>query len=247
MAELEDFRSRSALLWGEAGAAKLAGATVAVFGLGGVGAAAALDLARAGVGRILAYDFDAVAESNLNRLAFGYRRYLGQPKAEAFRQSALEVNPAIVVEARPLFITGDTAAAVLPEDAAFCLDCIDALNPKVNLLAALAASGRPFAASMGMGGRLDPGRVRLGPLWTARGCPLAREVRQRLRRRGYGEGNELVCAWSDERVIALGDLKPPAEGTTGRPRRRQGSSPFVPQTAGHLLASWAVRRLLGLV
>jgi tRNA A37 threonylcarbamoyladenosine dehydratase len=243
----EGFSARTALILGEEGLEKLAASRVCVFGLGGVGAAAAVDLVRVGVGHILACDFDEVGESNLNRLAFGFRRFLGVPKAHAFAEIARDINPDVVVDARPLFVTGGGAADAVPEDCGFYLDCIDSLNSKANLIAVLARSRKPFASSMGMGGRLDPERVRMGSLWEANGCPLARSVRQRLRRFGLSETDEVPCAWSDEPPAEPGPPAPPHPGLRGRDRRRQGSSPFVPQTAGHILASYTVRRLLSLI
>ncbi len=238
------FRERTTLLVGDAGMEKLAASRVCVFGLGGVGAAAAVDLARAGVGRIVACDFDEVGESNLNRLAFGYRRFLGMPKALAFAEVARDINPEAEVDARPLFVSGAGAADAIPPGCDFYLDCIDSLNAKANLIAALSRAGLPFASSMGMGGRLDPSRIRMGSIWEAVGCPLARAVRQRLRRFGVAETAAVPCAWSDEKPAAPGDPVPPRPDLPGRPRRSQGSAPFVPQAAGHLLASYAVRRIL---
>lgn len=227
--------------------ALLGRASVAVYGLGGVGAACAMDLVRSGVGRIVALDFDDVAESNLNRLYFGYRDVLGMPKAEAFARAALLVNPAVVVEALPRFLPGDGEAAFLASGCAVHLDCIDSLNPKVNLLSSLAAAGFDFAASLGTAGRLDPARLRFGPIGLSRGCPLGREVRNRLRRRGVTLGFPAV--WSDEPPVPPverpeGALE--AQTAPGRIRKLQASAPFVPQAAGHFLASWAVRRILGL-
>lgn len=241
------FAERTALLLGDRGLETLSAARVCVFGLGGVGAAAAVDLVRAGVGHIIACDFDEVGESNLNRLAFGYRRFLGVPKALAFAEVARDINPEVEVDARPLFITGERAAEAVPEGCDFYLDCIDALNSKANLIAVLSRAGLPFASSMGMGGRLDPSRIRMGSIWEASGCPLARSVRQRLRRFGLSEEFAVPCAWSDEPAAPPGALVPPRSGLPGRPRRSQGSAPFVPQTAGHLLASYTVRRLIGLI
>ncbi|OHE66580.1 MAG: hypothetical protein A2Y36_05345, partial [Treponema sp. GWA1_62_8] len=225
----------------------LARARVCVFGLGGVGAACAVDLLRVGVGALIAFDFDEVGESNLNRLAFGYRRFIGVPKALALAEIAREINPAAQVDGRALLVSGAEVAASIPADCDFYIDCIDSLNSKANLIAALARAGQPFASSMGTGGRLDPSRLRMGSIWEAAGCPLASSVRQRLRRFGLDTSYAVTCAWSDEPPAALGDYAPPKAGIPGRPRRRQGSAPFVPQAAGHLLASWATRSILGLI
>ena len=65
MSALQD--QRTALLVGDEGVDKLKCARVAVFGLGGVGSAAAEALVRAGVGSLVLVDNDVVSESNINR------------------------------------------------------------------------------------------------------------------------------------------------------------------------------------
>ncbi len=241
------FTERTALVLGADGMDRLSGAQVCVFGLGGVGAACAVDLVRAGVGRIVACDFDEVGESNLNRLAFGFRRFLGVPKALAFKDVALDINPDAEIDARPLFISGASASEAIPEGCDFYIDCIDSLNPKANLIAALVARGLPFASALGTAGRLDPALLKLSGIWETSGCPLAKAVRHRLKRIGVDRKAFIPCVWSDESASEPGDYAPVREGLPGRARRTQGSAPFVPQAAGHLLASYAVRRLLGLV
>jgi tRNA A37 threonylcarbamoyladenosine dehydratase len=268
------FGDRNRILFGEDGYALLAHAHVCVFGLGGVGAAAAMDLVRAGVGSITAVDFDLVQESNLNRLYFGSLANIGQPKVEAFAQAARLVNPAIELDLRGAIVRGAHAASFIPEGCGFYLDCIDSLNPKVNLIAALLKAELPFAASMGTAGRMAPERLRLGSLWESSGCPLAQHMRQRLGRLGFrrplsreekrasymahaqgqerpykGRPVDISCVWSDEPPVAPAappDGHKPGDTVNGeRVRVVQGSGPFVPQAAGHLLASYAVRRLLG--
>ncbi len=269
------FDERTRILLGDEGADKLAQARVCVFGLGGVGATAAMDLVRAGVGALVVVDFDEVSDSNLNRLYFGYSDEVGRPKVEVFTDYALKVNPAVRIEAIGSIVRGRDASAMIPELCDFYLDCIDTLNPKVNLMAALARRALPFASSMGTAGRLAPERLRIGSLWDTHDCPLSSLVRKRLRRLGFGPAlritsrnarlsaddeaenqpddmppipAEFLCVWSDEPAVA--PAMPPDGSTLGdtvngeRVRAVQGSSPFVPQAAGHILASLVVRRVL---
>ncbi len=267
------FSDRNRILFGDEGYETLRKAHVCVFGLGGVGAAAAMDLVRAGVGAITAVDFDLVQDSNLNRLCFGNLANVGIPKVEAFAQAARLVNPAIELDLRGAIVRGAKAASFIPEGRGFYLECIDSLNPKVNLIAALLDAGLPFAASMGTAGRMAPERLRLGSLWESAGCPLAQHVRQRLGRLGFrrpltreekrasymahaeglerpykGRPVDIPCVWSDEPPVPPappeGGHKPGDTVNGERVRAMQGSGPFVPQAAGHLLASYAVRRLL---
>jgi tRNA A37 threonylcarbamoyladenosine dehydratase len=238
------FADRTRILVGDEGLDRLARATVAVYGLGGVGAACAMDLVRVGVGRVIALDFDEVRDSNLNRLYFGYLDTVGTNKAEAFAAFARRVNPECAVEARHSFMSGATAAASVVEACDFHLDCIDSLAPKISLIAELVRRGLPLAACTGTAGRLDPSRLRAGSLWDSSGCPLARETRNRLRR--LGVDGPILAVWSDEPPVP--PLPPDPEEATdlpGRPRATQGSAPFVPQAAGHLMASLATRFLLG--
>lgn len=261
------FDDRTRILLGDEGLARLAVSRVCVFGLGGVGATAAMDLVRAGVGSIVVVDFDTVNESNLNRLYFGYSDGIGLAKVDVFTEYARRVNPRICIDATGLILRGATAASSLPEDCGFYLDCIDTLNPKTNLMAALARAGLPFASSMGTAGRMAPERLKVGSLWDTHDCPLSSLVRKRLRRFGFGPvpgfhpgtreaGGVTVsmpatflCVWSDEPPVAPAmpaDGSIPGDTVDGeRVRAVQGSGPFVPQAAGHIMASLAVRNLLG--
>ena len=243
------FEDRLRIVIGDEGLARLAAARVCVYGLGGVGAACAMDLVRSGVGTVVAVDFDEVQESNLNRLYFGYRDQVGRQKTEVFAEFAHRVNPAVRIEPRASFLSGEGAAAAVEPGCSAHVDAIDSLNPKVNLLAALAARGEAYVSAMGTAGRLAPERLRLGSFWESSGCPLAREVRNRLRR--LGATADFPAVWSDEPPAR--PLPPEAAGSDaargappGRARAVQGSAPFVPQAAGHLAASWVVRRILGL-
>ena len=56
----KDWQDRTVLLLGREAVDRLAGASVAVFGLGGVGSFAAEALARAGIGRLVLVDGDVV-------------------------------------------------------------------------------------------------------------------------------------------------------------------------------------------
>ena len=71
--------------------------SVAVAGLGGLGSAVAIMLARLGVGRLLLVDFDVVEPSNLNRQSY-FLSHLGMKKTRALKQQLEEINPYLRVE-----------------------------------------------------------------------------------------------------------------------------------------------------
>ncbi len=237
----DSFLERSEILFGREDLIKLSKSTVALYGLGGVGAASAMDLVRSGIGRLLVFDFDIVERSNLNRLIFGFEQNIGRKKTDVFIEQARAVNPHMYIEIHDSLITGQEAArALVPAD--FYIDCIDTLNSKANLLEHLIRQDLPFITSMGTAGRLNPLALSIDSLWNTSACPLARSVRQRLRRFGILESARVPCLFSRELACPPGDL----EATKGgRARRALGTAPFVPQVAGHILASYAVHRLLG--
>lgn len=235
------FSERTAIIYGPEPLRRLSLATVAIFGLGGVGAAAAIDLVRAGIGRLIVTDFDAVQESNLNRLVIGFTDTIGREKIAVLRDTAHRINPAAVVEGHPLFLRGATVAANIPS-ADIYLDAIDALNTKVNLIAALLAARAPFLSVLGTAGRRDPTRLQVTDIWKTRGCPLGYFVRKRLRKQGI-DGHFPVIFSPEPPVDPIENPDQRDDGK-GRIRRVQGSAPFVPQAAGHIAAWWIVEKIL---
>lgn len=235
------FSERNEIIFGASGIEKLKNSTVAVYGLGGVGAAAAMALVRSGVGTIKAVDFDTVSESNLNRLIFGFETNVGMKKSDVFLNAAKSVNPDVTIEVYSDFMHGNDAASMVL-DADFHIDAIDSLNPKVNLIIALLEKNGNFISSMGTGGRLMPEKLEFADIWKTDVCSLAKFVRKRLRGRGVKSHFPVVFS----REIPCDPIENEEEntGNSGRIRKVQGSTVFVPQAAGLMLASYAVRTLL---
>jgi len=237
------FTERTDLVFGADGIEKLKNSTVAVYGLGGVGASAAVSLVRAGVGTIAVTDFDKVNISNLNRLVFGFESTLNLDKTEVFVKTAKDINPDIKIIISKDFVHGADAAQKV-HSADFHIDAIDSLNPKVNLIIALLENNAAFISSMGTGGKFRPELLQIADIWKTDVCPLSKFVRKRLRNRGIRKGFPVV--FSKELSTEPVDLEDDHnEEMPGRKRLTQGSTPFVPQAAGLILASYAVRKLLG--
>jgi hypothetical protein len=78
--------------------AQLRDGCVFIAGVGGMGGAALMALARAGVGRFVIADIDQFEVSNLNRQVFATVRALGQDKAEVAAASIRQINPDVRVE-----------------------------------------------------------------------------------------------------------------------------------------------------
>ena len=72
-----------------------------IVGLGGLGSAAAMYLAAAGVGRLILVDFDSVDLSNLQRQIVHRTADIGRPKVESARDTLLALNPLIEIDTIP--------------------------------------------------------------------------------------------------------------------------------------------------
>ena len=98
---------------GGAGQAALAGATVLLVGLGGIGSPALQYLAGAGVGTLVLVDDDAVEATNLQRQTIYREDEIGHPKAELGEVWVREFDLALEVRWVRDRVTADNAASVI--------------------------------------------------------------------------------------------------------------------------------------
>jgi len=224
---------------------RLGAARVAVFGLGGVGSYAVEALARAGVGGLRLVDYDCTNPTNINRQLFATHSTLGRPKVELAAARVLDINPACLVDARQVFINGETVRGLLDPGVDVVVDAIDSLSSKVLLLEACVALGLPVVSSMGAGGRLDGAQVMSGDLSETRICPLARVVRQRLHRLDIRTGIRCVYSLEPARNVLPHDPRDAGEHHgEGRPRTPIGTISYLPALFGLRVAQEVIDRLL---
>jgi tRNA A37 threonylcarbamoyladenosine dehydratase len=189
---------RLSLLTGAAALEALEGTRVIVFGLGGVGSWCAEALARSGIGRIDIVDSDRICITNVNRQVQATSRTVGRPKAETLGERLREINPRCAVQPWERVFSRNNAEIFNIEGADYCIDAIDSLTFKLDLIEYALAGGSRLFSSMGMAQKLDPTRIKTASIWESRGCPLARLVRQGLRKRGFT--GDFTVVYSDERL-----------------------------------------------
>ncbi|MHB8962974.1 MAG: tRNA threonylcarbamoyladenosine dehydratase [Saccharofermentanales bacterium] len=233
---MEDKFSRSGMLLGEAALQKLQRSSVAVFGLGGVGGAAAEALARSGVGKLHLIDNDIVSESNINRQIIATVRTIGLPKTEVMKERILEINPDATVYTYQRYFSEETAAEFDFTRFDYVIDAIDSVRSKILLIASAGLHGVPVISSMGTGNKLDPTRFQVADIKDTRVCPLARIMRRELKKRGI---TSLKVVYSTEEPGGTSFLT----DTAGGKKRAPGSVSFVPPVAGFILAGEAIRDL----
>jgi tRNA A37 threonylcarbamoyladenosine dehydratase len=237
--------SRLELLVGRPGLDRLENASVAVFGLGGVGSFAVEALARGGVGRLTLVDFDLVDLTNLNRQLHALEGTIGRPKAQVMAERCRAINPELRVEALQAFYGADNSAELLERGYDYVLDCIDHISAKLHLIEACLLRGLPVISSMGAANKLDPTQIRVADLAHTRTCRLARIIRRELRQRGIHGGVRVV--YSTEEFRPLGTGRPKAVAVAGYQARRAplGSSSVIPPLFGLTMAGEVLRALLG--
>ena len=231
--------SRQEILLGPEGMKRLAQASVAVFGIGGVGSYVVEALARSGVGRLLLIDSDQISESNLNRQLIALHSTIGQLKVEAARARILDICPEVRVDVFPLFVTPENLETIPLEGCDYVVDAIDSVSAKLALAERCRDQGIPLIASMGTGNKLDPCRLELADISVTSVCPLARVMRRELRKRGICHLEVLYSREEPIRPWATGEEPP-----QGR-RAVPGSVAFVPSAAGLMIAGRVIRRLAG--
>ena len=90
-----EFTNRNLGFIDPAGQDKLRNATVFVCGTGGMGGAAVLALARAGIGKLILADIDTFEIGIMNRQVFAFTDTVGKHKAEATAELIKTINPEI--------------------------------------------------------------------------------------------------------------------------------------------------------
>ena len=227
--------TRSIPLLGEDGLARLQGARVAVFGVGGVGGHLCEALARAGVGELHLFDKDEVSLTNINRQAVALHSTVGRPKVEVMRERIADINPDCRVVTHEVFYLPENANDYDLSQYDYIADAIDTVSAKIELICRAKAAGTPIISAMGAGTKLDPSAFRVADLAKTQGCPLARIMRRELGARGI---RHLTVVYSEEKPR-------PSKLGAEHGKHTPASLSFVPPVMGLIMAGVIVRELAG--
>ena len=233
------WNSRTELLFGAERMNDLAQRHVLVVGLGGVGAYAAEQICRAGIGQMTIIDADTVNESNINRQLPALHSTLGQSKAEVVGKRLLDINPELKLTILCEFLRDERTEEVLKAaHYDFIVDAIDSVSPKVFLLYHAFQLQIPIVSSMGAGAKIDPSQVKLADLSKSSNCALAKVVRKRLRGMGIHKGIPVVFSTemaNPEAIIEIDNEQ--------CKRSTAGTISYMPAIFGCYLASYVIRQI----
>lgn len=235
-----NWQERTLLLLNEEKIEKLNSANVLVAGLGGVGAYAAENLCRAGIGQMTIIDADSIQDSNRNRQLLALTSTLGQRKARLMEDRLMDINPDLRLKVIDEFIRDERTNEILETPFDYVVDAIDTLSPKIFLIRHALLRELPLISSMGAGGKTDPTQVMVADFSQTYQCNLARMLRKRLKNLGVRSGFKTVFSPEiiDESAM-IPVLDEPNKKTT------VGTISYMPAVFGCVAASIVIRELLG--
>ncbi len=239
--------SRTELAIGPEGIEVMRGSTVAVLGLGGVGSIAAEALARSGVGRLILIDKDVVDITNINRQVHAFHHTVGQSKADLMEQRVKQVNPDIEAIALNMFYTEETYEKLFEYPIDYVLDASDTVTYKIHIIKQCLHRKIPIISCMGAANKMDPTMFQVADISKTEMDPLARVIRQKLRKEGIHKGVKVVYSTEQPikpRVDVTKQIVPENAPDRRKAQQPPASNSYVPPVAGLIMVSVAVKDLL---
>lgn len=254
----EEFRnmlgpfSRTELLIGSEAMTKLSKATVAIFGIGGVGSYTVEALARSGIGKLVLIDDDTLCLTNINRQLHATTKTVGEAKVTAMANRVREISPKTEVVTYMELYKAETAENLLSTDYDYVVDAIDTISAKIDMVVRCNEMGIPIISSMGAGNKLDPTAFEVADIYKTSVCPLAKVMRYELRKKNI---KKLKVVYSRELPIKPDAeshhscknsciCPPGSERTCASRRSIPGSISFVPSVVGLILAGEVIKDLI---
>lgn len=208
---------------------KLKSSYVAIIGLGGVGSHIAESLARTGIGHLLLIDGDCIEKSNINRQIIALNSTVNEFKTETMKNRIKDINPNCEVNVvSKIYNVGDFDL-FFDKNIDIIAEAIDSVDPKIDIIKTAKERNIEIISAMGTGNKLTPLDLEVTDISKTHTCPLARVVRTRLKKVGITKG---------VKVVFSKELPKKVESKT------IGSLIFVPATAGIIIASEIVKKII---
>ncbi|MGM9874182.1 MAG: ThiF family adenylyltransferase [Bacilli bacterium] len=228
-----DIFSRYISLIGEEDFLKLQNKKVLVFGLGGVGGYCVEALLRSGISHFTLVDNDTFSFSNLNRQLLSDLTNIDKYKVDVFKQHILLINKSAEVHTLKLFYLPDNNQIDFSQYD-YVIDAIDTLTSKVDIITKCIKNNVKVISALGCGNRIDPSAVEVCDIYKTKNDPLAKKLRQQLRK------NDI----KKHKVVYSKELPKNVVVETKNNRHSPASSVFVPSVCGIFLASEVIKDFL---
>ena len=208
---------------------KLNQKTVLVIGCGGVGGYVIDSLTRSGIGTLIIVDYDKIDITNINRQIIALDSTIGKYKVDVFEDRIKDINRSCNVIKINEFITKDNLDNLFNYEIDFFIDACDTVSVKKEIIKQCLKRNIDFISCMGTGNKLDPSKLEITDIRKTVNDPLARIIRKYIKDEKINK--KVMVLSSTELPIKTGDITP-------------GSSAFVPASAGLLIASYIVKKMI---
>lgn len=219
---------RTIKLIGEENFIKIANATVAVVGIGGVGGYAVEGLVRSGIASIILVDYDIIEESNLNRQIIADKNHIGYFKVDEMEKRILNINPNCKVIKLYDKLSRDNIEILFQYSFDYLIDACDTLSVKEELIRFCVDKDIEIISCMGTGNKLNPSLLEVTNIWETSYDPIAKRIRKYLKEQKINK--KIPVVYSKEQN-----------------QKFEGSIPsmvFVPATAGLLCANYVIKNII---
>lgn len=235
----EEWLSRTKLLLGDKKLERLQKAHVLVVGLGGVGAYAAEQICRSGVGKMTIVDGDTIDTSNINRQLAATTSNVNKDKTKVMEDRLLDINPNLQLTVLNEFLKGERTSEILKsEQFDYVVDAIDTLTPKLFLIEYSLQNNLKIVSAMGAGGKTDPSKIQIADISESYNCKLARMLRKRLHKLGIHKGVRVVFSPEDvsKNAVVIDESK--------NKKSNVGTISYMPPLFGCFISSVVINELL---
>lgn len=220
---------RLELLIGKDKLDKIQSTKVLIVGVGGVGGECAVSLVRSGIKDIVIIDFDKVDITNINRQVVAYHSTIGKKKVDVLESILKDINPECNVSKYDIFLDKDNIKEIFDKESPnFIIDCCDSKETKKAIILESLNRDISFISSMGTGNKMDPSLLEITDIRKTNNDPLARIFRKWVKDEKINKKIPVLC--SKEVPVHTG--------------RVVASSSFVPNSAGLLISSYVIRKII---
>ncbi len=203
--------------------------TVMVIGIGGVGGYAVEALVRSGIGNIIIVDNDKVDETNINRQIIALDNTIDKLKVDITEKRIKSINNDCIVTKLPIFVNIDNLDEIFKYEFDYLVDACDTVTTKCQLIKECSKKNINLISCLGTGNKFDPEKLTITTLNKTINDPLARVLRKYVKDEGINK--KIMVLASSELPIKINDRTP-------------GSTSFVPSSAGLLIASYIIRKII---
>jgi len=203
--------------------------SVLILGVGGVGGYVVESLARSGIGTLILVDFDIIDITNINRQIIALDSTIGLKKVDVLEKRIKDINENCQVIKVDKFIDKNNINELFKYKFDYLVDACDSVPTKEQVIIECLKRNINFISSMGTGNKFDPSKLEICDIRKTYNDPLAKIIRKFVKDNKINK--KVTVLSSTELPVKLHDKTP-------------GSTSFVPPSAGLLIASYIVRKII---